>query len=80
MDGLKLLQAPTERDFGKLLVIIPKKSGKAHDRNLFKRRTKAIFYEEKLYQKPSVFILLVYKNAMKLSFEELRDFLVKAIK
>ena len=83
IDGLKLLQAKPEKDnpeFGKLLIIIPKRSGKATKRNLIKRQIKAIFYEEKLFKKPLICILFVYKSAMELSFNELKDFLVKNLK
>lgn len=75
--GLKLLQAPATKDFGKLLVIIPKKSGKAFERNLIKRRLKAIFYEEKLFEKPLVYIIIVYKAAMDLNFQDLKKILIK---
>lgn len=78
-NGLKLLQTamPIEPGSGKLLIIVPGKTGKAHDRNLVRRRLKSIFYEEGLYQKPVHGILLVYKPALDLSFDQLKDFLVK---
>ena len=57
--GLKILQAP-RLGHGKLLVIASRKSGKAHKRNLFKRRAKAIFYSHNLYKKPLSTIILVY--------------------
>ncbi len=83
-NGLKLLCAPLPPEktdgFGKLLVIITAKSGKAHERNLFKRRAKSIFYEEKLYNNPVVSILIVYKQGLKLEFEQIREFLVKNLK
>jgi ribonuclease P protein component len=78
--GLKILQASPEKveqDFGKLLVIIPKKSGIAVERNLIKRRLKSIFYEEQLFKKPINNVIIVYKNAMQLSFSDLKTCLVK---
>lgn len=75
--GLKILQAPATKEFGKMLVIIPKKSGKAFERNLIKRRLKAIFYEEKLFEKPLVYVIIVYKAAMDLNFQDLKNILVK---
>ena len=73
--GLKLLQTPTkEIPHGKILIVIPKKTGKAHDRNRIKRQIKALFYEEKLYEKPIVSIILVYKQALDLSYSELKAF------
>ncbi len=75
--GIKLLKAPSSSDFGKILIVIPGKSGKAHDRNKFKRQIKAIFYEEQLYKKPINSIILVYKSALKLTFEQIKQFLVE---
>lgn len=82
--GLKILQAPlqlnnesADDNHGKMLVITPKKSGKAHDRNKIKRQLKALFYEEKLYETKSIFIVLVYKNAMSLSFDDIKDIVKK---
>ncbi|MFA5075433.1 MAG: ribonuclease P protein component [Candidatus Babeliales bacterium] len=80
ISGLKLLQASQNNfDYGKLLIIIPAKTGKAHDRNLIKRRIKAIFYEQKLYEKSINSIIFVYKPALNLTFEQLKDFLVQNI-
>ena len=78
--GLKLLQAPCQQDHGKILVIIPKATGKAHERNKLKRQIKAIFYEEKLFQNPISSILIVYKEAKSLSFDEIKAFLIKNFK
>ena len=84
--GFKLLQAVPEQaqpnqmpNHGKLLIIISRASGKAHDRNKIRRQIKAIFYEEKLYQKPIASILIVYKEAMQLSFDEIKTFLKETI-
>ena len=85
--GLKLIQASglffeeqnglgqTEQ-FGKLLIVTPRRSGKAHKRNLLRRRVKAIFYEKELFKHPVISILLVREDAMKLSFDEIQKFLV----
>ena len=84
--GLKLLassqikEQESPQKHGKLLVVIPGKAGKAHERNLIKRRVKAIYYEEKLYQKPIISILLVYKQAKELNFDELKKFLIKNLR
>lgn len=82
--GLKLLQVPevfsAENQLGKLLIIVPRRAGKAHVRNQIKRRLKAIFYEEKLFETIATSIVLVREDAMKLSFEELKKFLVSSFK
>lgn len=85
--GLKLLQAPPDsldsinsiHKFGKLLIITPGASGKAHERNLFRRRIKNIFYTNKLYLYPVNSVLIAYKNAMLHDFDHLQKFLVKNI-
>jgi ribonuclease P protein component len=82
LNGMKLLQAPASckgNDQGSLLIMIPRASGKAHDRNLFRRRVKAIFYGDKLYTIPSTWILLVQKQAIDLSFDQIRKFLMEAM-
>ena len=78
-NGLKLLKttlqtASEDLPHGKILIIISRKVGKAHERNLSRRRIKSIFYEEKLYEKPLISILLTYKPATELSFEQLKEF------
>ena len=81
--GLKLLKTPIKDipeglDHGKLLIIIPRTVGKATIRNLLRRQIKSIFFENKLYKEPSISILLVYKNAANLSFEQIKNFLVSS--
>ena len=85
INGLKLLrctlQMPQEAlAYGKLLIITPRKAGKAHDRNNIRRQLKAIFYTNNLYKKPVRSIILVYKNAMQLTFEQLTTFLTENFK
>ena len=80
--GLKLLEAPflsTEEPTGKILIVIPKRFGNACKRNKLKRQIKSIFHEEKLYEKPVTSILLAYKQAKDLSFNDIKTFLVNAL-
>ena len=74
--GLKLLKAPSQLDYGKILIMVPISCGKANERNKFKRRIRSIFYEEKLFEAPANYVLIAYKDAMQLSFEEIKKFLV----
>ncbi len=82
--GLKLLQCSMSTinktlnlniDHGKLLIITPKKSGKAHKRNLIRRQAKAIFYEQKLFEHQKLSVLLVYANGIDIEFNALKGFL-----
>lgn len=77
--GIKLLQAPAPADlsFGKLLVIIPGKSGNATVRNKFRRQAQSIFYEEHLYTKCALSILYVHQQGLELTFDELKKFLCR---
>jgi len=83
MSGFKLLQAPlsqapTTLSHGKLLIVASRKSGRAHERNKIKRQLKAIFYEEKLYKKPVTSIVIVYKQAMNLTYDQIKEFLLQS--
>jgi ribonuclease P protein component len=80
INGLKLLYVPAElniNEFGKILIITPRGVGNACKRNRIRRQIKAIFYEEKLYTKPATLVLIVYKSALELSHDTLKDFLIK---
>ncbi len=67
-----------ELNQGKILVITSRRVGKAHKRNKLRRQIKSIFYEEKLFEKPVISILITYKQALNLTFEQLKEFLVKS--
>lgn len=84
VSGLKLLSSKnlfTENnsEHGKLLIIVPRKVGKAHIRNKIRRRIKEIFYTNQLYKKPLRSIILVYPDAVNLSFEQLTAFFTKGL-
>lgn len=83
IEGLKQLQSPVQKkgqDFGKLLIITSRKTGKAHKRNRIRRQLKSIFYQEELFKKHVNSIILVYKSALNLTFEQLKQFLTKNLK
>ena len=70
--GLKFLLSPHSSDFGKILVIAPKKIGNSPKRNLLRRRIKSIFYENKLYISKYNWIVLTSRESTKTSFEQLK--------
>lgn len=78
--GLTLLHSPDATAPGKLLIITPRASGKAHERNLLRRRVKHIFYTNRLYAASGRWILLVYRQAQLLSYQDLTKFLTHAIR
>lgn len=79
-DGIEVRLAPRSLDFGRLLIVIPKRSGKAAKRNQIRRRIKSIFYEEKLFELPFDWIILVKKEAIGMSFEKLKEIMTLAVR
>lgn len=75
--GLELRRATTTHPHGRILIVVPKKVGSAPERNLIRRRIKAIFYQEKLYQQIVDTIIFVSRNATNLSYQELKVLLKK---
>jgi len=73
--GLDVLCAPATLDFGRILVVTSKKVGKAHKRNLIRRRIKSIFYEQELYKKQIDTIVIIKKEGINLDFQQLKDIL-----
>ncbi len=77
--GIKVLHAPCglEESSGKLLVVIPRTSGKACERNRFRRRAKSLFYEEKWHTLNGFWIVIAYQRALALDFDALKSLLQK---
>lgn len=63
---------------GKILLIASRKVGNSPERNLLKRRCKAIFYEERLFESNIHFALIFRSPAKKLTFLELKTILIAA--
>ena len=87
VNGLKLLRCASPLagfdhpafDYGKLLVVTPRKAGKAHERNKIRRQIKEIFYTNQLYLRQGYSVVLVYKDAINVSFGQLTDFFLTNI-
>ena len=79
IEGLTILLAPRVFDYGRILVITPRKSGNAPERNLIRRRLKHIFYEDKLYEKPFDCIVIISKQSIDLNFDKLKSILNNVI-
>lgn len=71
------LIAPTDQDFGKILVVASRKYGNAPQRNLLKRRFKAIFWEEKLYEKRIDLAVIARPAGKTYDFEKLKALLLE---
>ncbi len=64
--------------YSRVLIIIPRAVGNAPERNLLRRRIKSIFYEEKIYTFPYDFVIFLKKESKKLSFEQLKQYILDA--
>jgi len=73
-----LLGAPQTKEFGRILIIASRHVGTAPQRNKLKRRIKAIFYEEKLFECEYDYILILKKEAVDYSFEKLKQKILEA--
>jgi ribonuclease P protein component len=74
-----LLGAPATQEYGRLLLVVSKKTGNAPQRNKLRRRLKDIFYKEQLflYKKDCIFIAK-NKEVNELSFDDLKLFMKKS--
>jgi len=78
-DAFVILAAPRQLLFGRVLIITAKKVGNAPERNKIRRQIKSIFYEEKLYQLPYDYAIIVKKSAIALSFTEIKALLISIL-
>lgn len=75
-----LLKDNASQDFGRILIVASRKVGNAPERNKIRRRIKSIFYEEKLYELPFDWAIIIKRPATTLSFEELKKLFLEGIK
>lgn len=68
-----ILVAPRTQQHARLLIVTPRKVGNAPERNKLKRRLRAIFYEEKLFLGLYDMGVIARKQAIVLSFAQLKD-------
>ena len=66
--GLEILLAPRSLDYGRLLLSVSRRVGNSPNRNRFKRRIKALFYENKLFELNFDWIVLA-KSKMALTHD-----------
>lgn len=78
--GLDLLMAPASRNFGRILVVTPRKVGSAPERNRIRRRIKALFYEHKLYEHRFDTCIIIKKAGIDYSLQELTSLITIAFK
>lgn len=72
LPGLDIKYLPRTGIFSRILIITPAKAGSAPQRNLIRRRIKALFYENELYKSSYDWIIFVKKGACNYSFSDLK--------
>ena len=77
--GLDVRIAHTTNPLARILIVTPKRCGNAPQRNRIRRRLKALFYEEKLYQRSYDILVLCKKSGIDLTYQELRAFLTSVL-
>lgn len=74
-----ILVAPRQKkEFGRVLVVVSRAVGNAPERNLIRRRIKAIFYEEKLFTYDFDCVVIAQKKMVSLSFDQIKKIIVSA--
>lgn len=74
-----ILVAPRIHSDAGILIITSRKIGSAPERNKVRRRLKAIFYEEKLYNQLYDCVIIVKKPGILLTFEQWKKLLIENI-
>ncbi len=73
---LDVLSAPRVKEYARLLIITPKKIGNAPQRNKIKRRLRAIFYENDLFERSTDMVVIIKKEGVDMPFDELKRILI----
>jgi|DEB19_MinimDraft_3_1074340.scaffolds.fasta_scaffold37855_2 ribonuclease P protein component len=72
--GLEILLAPRSLDYARLLLCVARRFGNSPTRNLFKRRVRAIFYEEQIFKQNFDWVFVVKsKLSVKQDFVTLKQ-------
>ena len=74
---LDVLSAPRAKEYARLLIITPKKIGNAPQRNRVKRRLRALFYENKLFEGSTDMVAIIKKEGIDMPFEELKKVMIE---
>ncbi|MBI2344904.1 ribonuclease P protein component [Candidatus Dependentiae bacterium] len=72
-----ILKAPATHVFGKILIMVPKAYGNAPERNKLKRRFKAIFINNKLYEHRLDLVIITRPTAKNYDFDKLSQLLIE---
>lgn len=71
--AMTVLYAPRTKNHGRILVVTSRKVGSSPERNLIRRRLKALFYEEQYYTLPYDFVFIIRTPATRYTFQQLKS-------
>jgi len=77
--GFHILVAPATLSYGRILIVTSRKVGNAPTRNKIRRRLKAIFYEERLFEKQLDCIVIVKPDGARSDFTTLKNLLKEVV-
>lgn len=66
--GLVVRAAPAQKEWGRIVVIVPRRFGNSPQRHEFKRQVRAIFYENKLFEHGFDVAIFAYKQLQGIPF------------
>ncbi len=78
--GLDLLKAPRSDEIARILMVIPKRVGNAPTRNKLRRQIRHLFYENKLFNGDSDWIVIARPGASEIPFATLQNLFAQAEK
>ena len=77
--GLDVRVAYTTNPLARILIVTPKRSGSAPQRNRIRRRLKALFYEERFYERSYDILVLCKKTGIDLPYKDLKTFIATVL-
>ncbi len=80
LPGLRILRAPASGTVGRVLIVTPRRVGNSPERNLLRRRVRAIYREGKLYSHPYDCVVLIGKECLLIPYEELHRIIHSVLK
>ena len=72
-----ILTSPCLLTLSRILLITSRKVGNAPERNLLRRRGRAIFYEQRLFEQKKHCVVIFRAPAKDLTFEQFKTILIK---
>lgn len=73
------IKRETLQETGRILLITSRKVGNAPQRNLLRRRGRAIFYEERLFELGKHCVVIFKAPAKELTYQQFKEILVKSL-